>query len=1097
MLLVCVHAAQAFNPPVDTAGPLTVKIEGPKEVTRIGTPVPIGVHLENKGDTAIQGTVEVKLIDAWRAESAEPVRFLVRGKGSAALRFKIIAGPGTYEALYPIHVLARFEVGGKPQVAHPILILETKFANVSEKKPWDQMELVQGQTKTVASDKGLEWQPFRVADEGSLALWQIPVHRSLLEVFGEKPQITSVGWQGTEPRSRGTLGIHKVAAGDVARAAIVMHPPWYQGRAGTILTEYPLALPKTMPIRLSFANAVQPDGHGDGVTFRVRVLPFDAPAGQLGEVLFQRHVTAKTWQAAEADLSRFAGQNVRIQLESHPGPKHDTGWDLSYWGEPTLVVGTPPAPPQFPPVSDEGSRLLGMIRRGDQHFEVRIWPGKRGLLDSVVSFASGDTKLAFRGFQVRVLGTQLEDPRSPIVLEQASEESASEGRQVRHHFRSLFGDFDLLGRLWIEHGVLRAKFQLEKAPPPRPWLAIYLEDVAAGSWSQKARQIYAGAGNVLRQPGPFDGPFEGHALSTSFVGLDFEHGTSMVQGVDVPPNGFSIQPATQDYALHAANDCQLTFIPTRSVWDGVRAWRATNGLQAAAGVPTAAGRFVFDLWGGDFESTAKSLQRAFRYGLTHSMVVWHNWQRWGYDYRLPEIYPPNPQLGTLQQMRRLIDVCKKAGVPFAPHDNYVDYYPDAEGFSYRKVVAFSGENQPVRAWLNQGRGAQSYRYRADSIEQALRPNLALVRNGLQPTAYFIDVWSSLSPYSYWTSDGRFFTKVFTRDVWRKQFAWIREQLGGTAPQISESGHDQLIGYLDGAQTNHLRVEQPRPGGQNLFVWPVRCEDAERTPWFDAAHHDRFILHGAGYPGRYEGGLDARAHGIYSDDYLATEVLTGHPGMVPAPFGCDVVRKYWLIGDLMRALALQQIEDVEFEGGAGGNLHRQHVRWSNGDVWVNRGESDWNVAGHVLPQYGFYARVTAADGPVEASLSRRDGTIVEMSRSARQFYVDGRQISRNPRGEQREANPKPTDFGPLATEGGCRLTPDGDTLQVTLLPQSNGPAFKIAVRWPRLPWNLPEPTHVQRIDEQGQVLSTKAVERDGDTVTLVCDPEAFQYRLMRQ
>ena len=127
------------------------------------------------------------------------------------------------------------------------------------------------------------------------------------------------------------------------------------------------------------------------------------------------------------------------------------------------------------------------------------------------------------------------------------------------------------------------------------------------------------------------------------------------------------------------------------------------------------------------------------------------------------------------------------------------------------------------------------------------------------------------------------------------------------------------------------------------VWDIRCDDAERTPWFDAAHHDRFILHGAGYPGRYEGGLDPRLHGIYSDDYMATEVLTGHPAMVSRPFGRDVVRKYWLPQDVMRALALRTIEGVEF---VDGDLHRQHVQWSGGaEVWVNRGEPDWAVAGY--------------------------------------------------------------------------------------------------------------------------------------------------------
>jgi len=104
-------------------------------------------------------------------------------------------------------------------------------------------------------------------------------------------------------------------------------------------------------------------------------------------------------------------------------------------------------------------------------------------------------------------------------------------------------------------------------------------------------------------------------------------------------------------------------------------------------------------------------------------------------------------------------------VLFALHDNYIDFYPDAEGFSYRERIAFHSNGTPVRAWLNEGRQAQSYRYRADQVEPFLQANLRWIRENLAPTAYFIDVWSSIGPYDYWTSDGRFFDRVFTRNSW--------------------------------------------------------------------------------------------------------------------------------------------------------------------------------------------------------------------------------------------------------------------------------------------------------------------------------------------
>ena len=1068
----------AYNPPVDTAGPLTVRIEGPEEVTQTDVGLPVSVVLENAGDEPIEGTVELKLIDRWRTRPAGPVPFSVDAKGTATRGFTVTAGEGTYSAHYPVHAYARFEIGGRRLTAHPILILETKL-------PAEPLAPVSP-----------DWKPISVPPIGQLALWRLPVHRSVVAVFGERPETMPVGWQGSAPRSRGSLGIRSETLEGQNRSVVAIHPPWYEGLVGTMLVEFPLELPETAPLRLGFATAVTPTGQGDGVTFRVRALPLDAPAGELGRALFERHSDAHSWLDAEVDLSELAGQRVRLQLESHPGPKNNTGWDQSYWAEPVLTAGTLPEPAHFPPESDRAARLLGAVERGLGRYEFRVWPGGRGLLDAVVGFRSGDRQLYFRGFEVRVLGGRIDDALSPILLKQFEEEPCEDGYQVRHHFQSFLGDFDLVGRLYVVTGGLRAEFQLENVPAAQPWQAVYLEDMAAGAWSETAGQVYCGAGSVIRDPKAFRLRFDGHRLSTSFVGFDFTGGLSMVQGVDVPPDALEVRPDRRHYSLHAPHASTWTFIPAENVWDAVKAWRECTGLVAGGGVKQVAGRFVFDLWGGRYAQSAAGLRQAFRYGLTDAMVVWHNWQRWGYDYRLPEIYPPNPAFGTLEEMQDLIAACKEAGVLIAPHDNYIDFYPDADGFSYEQIIAFAPNGTPVKAWLNEGRGARSYRYRADRVAPFLQGNLRLIRDGLGPDAYFIDVWSSIRPYDYWTADGEFFDRVYTRNSWGEHFAWIRELLGDDAPQISESGHDQLIGWLDGAQTNHLRVGPPVGEGRYRWaVWDWPCADAERTPWFDAAHHDRFILHGAGYSARYQGGLDPRLHGTYSDDYVATEVLTGHPAMVSRPFDREVVRKYWLLGDLMRALALRTIESVHY---ADGDLHRQHVLWSGGaEVWVNRAPSDWQVEGTTLPEFGFLARVPADKGLVEASISRRAGVIVETARSPSQLYVNGRHVVGGPPEVLARQNPKgkPIDFGPLVTAGGCRLAREGDALVLTPLPGDGGPEFAVRLRWAALPWQLPEPSHLEVVGEDSGVLSRRPVRREGEAFVVDCSPGVFCYRLV--
>lgn len=795
------------------------------------------------------------------------------------------------------------------------------------------------------------------------------------------------------------------------------------------------------------------------------------------QLVYERHSDSKVWVPARVDLSQFAGQQVTLRIEVHPGPKNDTTCDLAFIGEPYLVAGRTPTSEQIGAKINERLRLTAlarwqMVQAADKwgllpkDLQTRkqfaalqilaptaktadefkraneialqllkrikvppeqrplslfvkpsgtqpaVWvilhdgeffayalqlPSQGGWWDATGAIVFADRELFFDGFDVRVLGDNLSDWRSPSVLLSRSEKVEGNRLMATHQLERNGVPYSLTMLAWSEGGTLKVRWQLSSTAPQDKHQPLRITDCSVRSWSEVAERIYIGHGNVLVRPKAFRLHADGHQLSTRHAGMDFANGVSAVVGVDNPPDFFECQPDTHHYSIHAHMDATFTIAASRSgVWRAAKQYREVDPYRPAPTLGKLAGRFVFDLWGGwRYAWVAEQLEKAFKYGCTDSLVIYHNWQRWGYDYRLPDIFPPNPQFGTLEDFVKMVEVCNRHGVLFAPHDNYIDFYPDAEGYSYRHIC-FTPDGNPVRAWFNEWRRAQSYRWRPDAFFPFMERNLKLIAKHIRPTAYFVDVFSSIGMFDFWTEEGEFHSILETQRRWGEAFNFIRNILGG-APQTSESGCDWLIGWLDGATTNHLRVDPKAPPGQ-WAVWRIQCEDAERTPWFDFAHHHKFALHGAGYSNRYQGGLPYEVAGIYSDDYICTEVLTGHPAMVSEPFGPQVVRKYWLLADLGRALALAKMSSVEF---ADGDIHRQIVRWqlstrsspsapSVATVWVNRGDSDWSIGKRTLPPFGFYAQAGNVQAAIE-KLPTVDGStvIAEWALSERYAYCNSR------------------------------------------------------------------------------------------------------------
>jgi len=957
---VMAPAAFGFNGHVVTEGPLTVRIGPVEGVSEYDKAYPVSVRLDNGGGEPLKVAVEVAgLVDEWRAVGESSKTVDVPAGGSADVAFSIAAGQGAFSALYPVHVYARFAQNNQTATAHAVQVFETQFA-----RPQRQIER--------------EFAVNVAPENGVLALYPLRTHRLAWQFWDEPLNYTQPGFTGAEPQSSAHFEKAAVTRGPT-RPALQIHPPW-RPRGGTAFVEYRVKLPQSTPITLSFANAIRDhsatEPAGDGVTFRVWV-------GD--EQLFERHTDSKVWVDGQVDLARFAGREILLRLESHPGPRRDTTCDSSFWADPVIRAGRQPA------VMTEDQRLAVRQRArelaadGGQageneavvEFEgglrAAVVAGANGLVDGTIAFGGADRTVVFDGLRFDVLGRPVGRGASAVGVTSVSIRRRA-GSVAFVHQLATDDKATLTVRVFGEGPGLRVQASC----------SARLTDFAIGAADQRAPRVYYGHGYCIEEPKAFRAGFGGHNLSTSHVGFDFAKGLSLLMAVDNPPDYLEVNPDQRTYALHTHMDATMTLVPgDKGAFDCAVRYRPLYDKKAAPAFARKAGRFVFDIWGGRYAEIAETMSRMIGYGLTDSLLTVHVWQRWGYDYRLPNIWPPMPSLGTVDDMRRIGEVCDAQGIPWGLHDNYIDFYPDAEGYSYDHIC-FTEDGRPIKAWLNEGRDAQSYRWRPDRFLPFAKRNLELIRANVRPTHYFIDVFTSIETFDFYDRDGVFHSHLETRRHWGEVFAWIRDYLGGQAVQTSEAGHDQLTGYLEGSDCQHLQISE-RP---DSFCIALACKDWQRVPWFDAVLHDKFSLHGVGYSSRYQGSRSRREAGIESDDYLSAEILEGHALMIDrGAFGAGAVRKYWLAQGFARAAATDTIVDVRFVDDA---IHRQIVTWSNGArAHVNRGSTDWTVEGRTLPQFGYLARW---DGG-ESSIERIDGVIVEQSRNGDVFYCNGRGFER--------------------------------------------------------------------------------------------------------
>ena len=820
--------------------------------------------------------------------------------------------------------------------------------------------------------------------KGVWKLGELPNRRCSYIMDGKTEVVLAHDFSGGDRQSGVSFQAVTATRGGAALPAISVHPP-YRGGTGEAVVSYRLQLPAGEPAVFQAQTAIRDhdpktEPASDGVEFVVAVATADdaAPAR-----LFSRFSDSKVWEPVAVDLSAYAGKEIVLSLLAGPGPARNTTCDSAFWGVPTVVVGVQPQPLSEEAWREREEQAIALARqaavgkRGAGAFTLRgeagqygaaIIPGDEGMVDGVIAFSDGAKDLCYRGFALRIHGEDIGIAAGSAPVRRVKARRGWLGDFIVDHQVDIRGDvvpFRLRAR--ADGGVLKLEWSMpgqdrDQRGQPR------FEKIAVGPGREAAWRVYAGFGNVIEDlQAPFTLSAGGFSLSTRHVGADYRSGLSMALASDYFPDRLRVVPADKLFTLEAHHDLTYFMAPSSGgAFSAAKEYGKVAGFKASPGLEELKGRQCLDQWGGDYLAAAEQIRMAARYGLDHSVFVKHVWQRWGYDYRLPEIYPP---AGGLDAFKALADACHDTGILFSPHDNYIDFYPDAKGFSYDHII-FNADGTPQKAWYNKGRKAQSYRWLPHAFQPWMVENMQLMRDGFAPNSLFIDVFTAITPRDYYDREGRFYDQKRMAKEWAEAFDTCRRILKKGSPMLSECGHDGLIGSLDGAQSDHYHARR----------WGAQCLDTDRTPWHDIVTHGKMVLLAGGLGGRY--GKGEPGHDYGSDDYLSNTVLGGRNPMSDGPFSRAAVLTYWLLHDVCDVLARQSFDRHEF----GGTVRQQHTVFGGGAsrVWANRGAEDWTLAdGRVLPEYGFWVETPEASAGTFAI----DGKRVRMAQSPNMLFVD--------------------------------------------------------------------------------------------------------------
>ncbi len=854
----------------------------------------------------------------------------------------------------------------------------------------------------------------RVLQLDDLGLYQLSYVRR-----DQTEQFFPVGWTGYFDETTGVAC--QPTQEQNGRRSWLLHPPWMGGPTGLARQSFTFALPVARHIELkgAFAMRTANTEGSDGVTFRVKVQ---------GQTLVDENTKATQWRDFSFDLTRYAGTTVTIAFESDAGPQNNSSFDFALWGGRQLVFdGFDPAPPSHP-----APLALPLARLASSAAPATTGAAPKGAYDGRATFTVVEQKATLSyGAADGTFVYSWQPPRT-------DDDSPFGSILLSARMKTAAGDLTPLVRLplandarleWIPGTTLKLQnSHFEKSATGVTLVSLYGDGKQTATVRISARLVGkslvcdatcdrplvryfsgGGWGPVMRRQ-PVTTPYYTSSGNVYFL-----------QRENLFVNAFNDWTASDATALengravyNALTDGTYNPLRERAVF--APGWNLDEVLPTIPNPPSpylheVGGKLVLDIWGGNYTEIAQHLTQFHDYGLTDIIAIIHDWQRDGYDNALPAHYPASARWGGDAGMTQLVQTATKLGYRIALHENYVDYYPNYEGFT-ENDISLRSDGTRETAWYNEGTKMQSFAENPAAILRIAGTQSPEIHRRYGTNANYLDVHSAVPPWFHVDARagepgaGKFSTVFQThKNLW----AFERQTHGG--PAFGEgANHWFWSGLLDG-------VEAQVPNGWNT---PLLLN-------FDLLKiHPLESNHGMGY---YERWWDKTTwNGLppiqVLDRYRMQTLAFGHAAFLGAPTWSDL-RLAWLEHNLVTPVAsryatARPVEISYWRGGvwvddstlarAGATSNRVRVRYDNGLTFVaNADASPMDAAGLTLPQYGW-----RADGAgVTAYTAIRDGVTSDFAQTATSTFANARSASTWNMGPTARTRVAITDFAQTA------------------------------------------------------------------------------------